>query len=89
MPRQIHINKINNNQSTDVTDTQLPADLICRFEVGIERCFFDIRPLVARALLMSIDTNASVGSITIDPPEGGGLHAGNETLFAFNLIPIK
>ena len=27
-------------------------------------------PLVARAELMSIDTSASVGSITIEPPEG-------------------
>ena len=27
-------------------------------------------PLVARAELMSIDTSASVGSITSDPPEG-------------------
>src|SRR6056300_915748 len=27
-------------------------------------------PLVARAELMSIDTNASVGSITIAPPDG-------------------
>ena len=37
-----HIDKVDNDQTAEVTQAQLASYLVCRFQVGVERSFFDI-----------------------------------------------
>ncbi len=50
-----------------------------RLEVGVKRSFFDIAAAGRACGVMSMAVNASVLSITIEPPDGNGLHAGRRT----------
>ena len=65
-----HVDKVDNNQTTQVTQAELAGDFISGFKVGVEGGLFDITPRVARAELMSMAVSASVVSITIEPPDG-------------------
>ena len=40
-----HVDKVDNDQATQVTQAQLTGDFIGRFQVGFERRFFDIATL--------------------------------------------
>ena len=37
-----HVNKIDDDQATEVTQAQLPGDLFGSFKVCLEGCFFDV-----------------------------------------------
>ncbi len=37
-----HIDKVDNDQAARVAQTQLAGNLVGRFEIGVERGFFDI-----------------------------------------------
>ena len=37
-----HIDVIDNDQAAQVTQAQLTGNLIGRFKVGVERCFFNV-----------------------------------------------
>ena len=37
-----HVNKVDNNQAAEVTQTQLTSNLISSFQVSVKRGFFDI-----------------------------------------------
>ncbi len=65
-----HVDEVDNNQAAEVTQAQLTSNLIGSFEVGVKRSFFISPPRVARAELMSMAVNASVLSITMEPPDG-------------------
>ena len=66
-----HVDEVDHDQATDVAQAQLARDLVGRFAGWSCSAVSSMsRPLVARAELMSIDTSASVGSITIEPPDG-------------------
>ena len=57
---RLHVDEVDDDQATDVTDAQLARDFIRRFEIGVGGGGLDIAPRVARAELMSIETSASV-----------------------------
>lgn len=74
-----HIDKVDNDQAARVAQTQLAGNLIGRFGLVLNAVSSISPPRVARAELISMAVNASVLSMTMEPPEAGALHAGTLT----------
>jgi hypothetical protein len=67
---RLHVDEVHHDQAAQVAQPQLAGDFLGRLQVGAEAVSSMSWPLVARAELTSIETSASVWSITIAPPEG-------------------
>ena len=65
-----HVDEVDDNQATQVAQTQLTGNFVGRFQVGLQRSLFDIAALGGAGGLISMEVRASVGSMTILPPEG-------------------
>ncbi len=60
-----HIDKVDNNQATEVTQTQLASNFISGFKVGIERRFFDVAA-AGCASGVDIDSGQRFGTVDND-----------------------
>ena len=68
--RGLHVDEVDDDQATDVTDTQLPGDLIGGFQVGIGRRSLDVR--AARGTRgVDVDRHQRLGVIDDDAATGG------------------
>ncbi len=68
---RVHVDEVDDDQAAQVTQAQLAGDFVGGFQVGLRVAVSSMSPpLVARAELMSMETSASVGSITMAPPDG-------------------
>jgi hypothetical protein len=65
-----HVDEVDDDQAAQVAQAQLAGDFIGRLQVGVQRGFLDIAALGGAAELMSMETRASVWSMTMAPPEG-------------------
>ena len=65
-----HVDEIDHDQAADVTQSELARDLLGRLEIGVRAVASMSPPRVERAELMSMETSASVWSMTRLPPEG-------------------
>ncbi len=73
MANRRHIDEVDNNQTTQVTQTQLTGNLIGRFQVGLQRSLFDIAAL-GGAGGVDIDGGQRFGRIDHDAAAGGQAH---------------
>ena len=67
---RLHVDEVDDHQATQVAQAQLAGNFFGRFKVGVEGGCLDVAALVARAELTSMETSASVWSITMAPPDG-------------------
>jgi hypothetical protein len=58
-----HVDKVDNDQATKVTQTQLTSNLIGRFQVGVERRFFNI---AATGCACGVDVDCGQGFGGVD-----------------------
>ena len=69
----LHVDEVDDHQSTDVTDTQLPGDFVGRFQVGVGGGGFDITAARA-ACRVDVDRHQRLGVIDNQAATGGQLH---------------
>ena len=67
-----HVDEVDDDQAAQVAQAQLAGHFVGGFEVGVKAVVSMSQPRVARAELTSIETSASVWSMTIAPPDGSG-----------------
>lgn len=65
----LHVDEINHHNSGNITQSELPCNLLCRFDVNLQELLLRIFPLIDLPLLTSITVIASVGSITRYAPD--------------------
>ena len=82
-----HIDEVDNDQAAKVAQTQLACDFVSRFEVSVERRFFDIAA-AGRASGVDVDSGQRFGAIDNDRTTGRQTHFTLERGFnlGFNLV---
>ena len=68
----LHVDEVDDDEPAEVAQPQLAGDLVGRLRFVLNAVVSMSPALVARAELTSIETSASVWSITIAPPDGSG-----------------
>ncbi len=68
-----HVDKVDDNQAADVTQSQLTRDLDRRLEVGVQRRLFDIGTLRG-ARRIHVDGDQRLGTIKHQRTSGFELH---------------
>ncbi len=60
-----HVNKVDDDKTSEVTQPKLPSDFFRRFDVGVERSRFDVAAF-GRACRVDVDRNQCLGMIDDD-----------------------
>ena len=69
----LHVDEIDHDQACQVAQSELPGDLLGRFEVGSDRCFLDVA-FARRAAGIDVDRNQCLGLIDHDIAAGAQLN---------------
>ena len=80
MANRGHVDEVDDNQATQVTQTQLTGNLVCCFQVGLQGGLFDIAAL-GGAGGVDIDGGQCFGRIDDDAAAGGQAHFALEGRF--------
>src|SRR5690606_33935692 len=87
---RLHVDKVDNHQTTHVAQAQLTSDFIGSFQVGLQGCLFDVSAFGC-AGGVDVDSHHGLGHINHNGAAGWQLHftlEGSLNL-AFNLIAVE
>ena len=88
--RRGHVDKVDDDQAADVTQTQLAGDFFSRFQVGLQGRFFDVAAF-GRARRVDVDGHQGFGWVDHDGTTGRQFHFALEGGFdlAFDLEAVE